>query len=129
MKQRINTKSKGINKIAAKRESLTSLTAIPVNSSEVVQSRDKSPGDIKPVIFQQSKDQANQLSGSKSKCAFVLIFVDLFIFEVIEAPVLRVATHKRISGLTQVIFQETVAGVDKAGILPFKLAGLMFFPS
>jgi hypothetical protein len=39
----------------------------------------------------------------------MLILVDLFVFTVIEALILRVATHERECGFAQVIFQKTVA--------------------
>jgi hypothetical protein len=59
----------------------------------------------------------------------VLVLVDLFVFEVVVAPILRVATHERKGGFTQVVFEEAVAGLNHAGILPFKGAGFMLFPN
>jgi len=38
-----------------------------------------------------------------------LFVFDLFVFEVVEALIFRVATHKRKSGFTQVVFQIVVA--------------------
>ena len=59
----------------------------------------------------------------------MLVLVNLFVFEVVEALVLRVATHEREGGFTQVVFQEAVAGLDEAGILGFKHTGFVFVPN
>ena len=58
----------------------------------------------------------------------MLILVDLFEFKVIVALVLRVATHERMGGFTQVVFEETVARADEAGIVSFKHTGLVLRP-
>ena len=54
--------------------------------------------DIQAVVLQQSKDQPNQFSGSQGECAFMLVLVDLFEFEVIIAPKLGVASSHRVGG-------------------------------
>ena len=65
--------------------------------------------NIEAVVLQQPKDQPEQFSGSESECAFTLVLVDLFIFKVIVAPMLRAATHKSFGSLTQVVFEKAVA--------------------
>lgn len=41
----------------------------------------------------------------------MLILVYLFVFKVVASPELRVATHKRMGGFKQVVFEEAVAGL------------------
>jgi len=43
----------------------------------------------------------------------VLVLVDLVELKVVIVLEFRVATHERQSGFTQVIFEETVAGLDE----------------
>lgn len=54
----------------------------------------------------------------------MLVLVDLFVFEVVEAAVLCVASHKRQGSFTQVILQVTVSGFDHARVLRFKISVL-----
>ena len=58
----------------------------------------------------------------------MLIFIDLFVLEVIVAPELGVASSHRIGGFQQVVAEETVAGLDEPGILGLEVAGLVLFP-
>jgi len=50
----------------------------------------------------------------------LLALVDLLVLEVVEALVLRVATHEGHSGFAQVVFMETVTGLNEARVLAFK---------
>ena len=58
----------------------------------------------------------------------MLVLVNLFEFEVVVALKLRVATHERISGFTQVVFEKTVAGLDESCVLSFKHTRLVLSP-
>ena len=84
--------------------------------------------DIQAVVLQQSKDQPNQFSGSESECAFVLVLVDLFEFEVIVSPELGVASSHRVGGFQQVVnpfvmgrkywlFANTPAGAQASAVI------------
>ena len=59
----------------------------------------------------------------------MLVPVDLFVFEVIEAPILRVVTHERVGGFAKVVFKKAVAGLNEAGILGLESTRLMLRPS
>ena len=84
--------------------------------------------DIQAVVLQQSKDQPDQFSGSESECAFVLVLVDLFEFEVVVAPELGVASSHRVGGFQQVVAEIAVAGFNHLGVFGFKFTGLVFVP-
>ena len=58
----------------------------------------------------------------------MLELIDLFEFEVIVAPELGVASSHRVGGFQQIVAKETVAGLNEAGVLGFKLTGLVLFP-
>ena len=59
----------------------------------------------------------------------MLELVDLFIFKVIVALELGVASSHRVGGFQQIIAEETVTGLDEACILCSKFTGLMLFPN
>ena len=54
----------------------------------------------------------------------MLVLIDLFIFEVIVAPELGVASSHGVGGFQQVVAKETIAGLDEFPVLGFKLPGL-----
>ena len=59
----------------------------------------------------------------------MLVFVNLFKFEVIVAPELRVVSSHGVGGFQQIVAEETIAGFDESGILGLKISGLMLCPS
>ena len=58
----------------------------------------------------------------------MLVLIDLFIFEVIVAPELGVASSHGVGGFQQVVAKETIAGLDEFPVLGFKLPGLVLGP-
>ena len=58
----------------------------------------------------------------------MLVFIDLFVLEVIVTPELGVASSHRVGGFQQIVAKETVAGLNEAGVLGFKLTGLVLLP-
>ena len=58
----------------------------------------------------------------------MLVLVDLFILKVIVAADLGVASSHRVGGFQQIVTEETVAGLDKPGVLGLKVAGLVLIP-
>ena len=59
----------------------------------------------------------------------MLELIDLTVFEVVVTLKLGVATSQRIGGFQQVVAKETVAGLNEAGSLGFKIAGLVLIPN
>ena len=59
----------------------------------------------------------------------MLVFIDLFEFEVVISPELGVASSHRVGGFQQVVAEETIAGFDELGVLGFKAAGLVLGPN
>ena len=58
----------------------------------------------------------------------MLVLVFLFVFEVVIAPELGVASSHGVGGFQQVVAEETVAGFDELGVLGFKFPGLVLGP-
>ena len=58
----------------------------------------------------------------------MLVFVDLFVLEVIVTPELGVASSHGVGGFQQVVAEETVAGLDESGVLSLKVSGLVLIP-
>ena len=58
----------------------------------------------------------------------MLKLVHLFVFEVVEAVVLCVTSHKRKGSLTQVIFQKAVAVMYQVSIFRLEITGLVLSP-
>ena len=59
----------------------------------------------------------------------MLELIDLFEFEVIVAPELRVASSHRVGGFQQVVTEIAVAGFDEFGVLGLEVAGLVLCPN
>ena len=58
----------------------------------------------------------------------MLVFVDLFEFEVVIAPELGVASSHGVGGFQQIVAEETVAGLDELSVLGLEVAGLVLIP-
>ena len=58
----------------------------------------------------------------------MLVFVNLFVLEVIVAPELGVASSHGVGGFQQIVAKETVARFDKSCVLGLKIAGLVLRP-
>ena len=58
----------------------------------------------------------------------MLVLVNLFVFEVIVAPELGVASSHGVGGFQQIVTEETVARLDKPGVLSLEVAGLVLCP-
>ena len=58
----------------------------------------------------------------------MLVLVDLFVFEVVIAPKLGVASSHRVGGFQQIVAEITVAGLDEPGMPCLKIAGLVLCP-
>ena len=58
----------------------------------------------------------------------MLELIDLFEFEVIVAPELRVASSHGVGGFQQVVTEIAVTGLDELAVLCLEVAGLMLCP-
>ena len=58
----------------------------------------------------------------------MLVPVHLFVLEVVIAPELGVASSHGVGGFQQVVAKESVARLDKPGVLGFKFSGLVLGP-
>ena len=58
----------------------------------------------------------------------MLVLVDLFEFEVVVTPELRVASSHRVGGFQQVVAEITVARFNHPGMLGLKVTGLVLMP-
>ena len=58
----------------------------------------------------------------------MLVLVDLFVFKVVVAPELGVASSRRVGGFQQIVTKVTIAGLDHSGMLCLEITGLVLSP-
>ena len=58
----------------------------------------------------------------------MLILVHFFVFEMVEAIVLCVTSHKRKGSFTQVILQKSVAGMYQMSVFGLEITRLFLLP-
>ena len=83
------------------------------------------PGNVDPVVAQQSVNNPDKFSGSQYECSFTFGFRCLIVFTGIETLQFGVVLPNLACRFYKITTQVTVSGMDHMGLFGFEIAGLM----